>query len=238
MSQNIQRIREETRKFYDSVADQFSQTRNYGWEEFALLKKYLSSKAKILDYGCGNGRLFEYLGSMEKSSGGKEFDYTGVDISAALVDIAKKKYPRGNFMTIEDEENLPFGEGTFDVVTPIAIFHHFPPQMVNNSIAEISRVIKPGGYVLMTAWHLWNKKYFSYLLKNNLKGQFGLFAQVPFKFHTKGKQQHTYQRYCYWWTKNKLEVLFRKHSFDIIESGFSLDKKGKKRNIYIVAKKQ
>ena len=46
-----------------------------------------------------------------------------------------------------DSERLPFGRGTFDVVTCANSFHHYPHQ--DRAVAEMHRVLRPGGRLLL-----------------------------------------------------------------------------------------
>ena len=72
-----------TREDYNRIAKYFSDTRRSTWPEFERFKKMLKPGQNILDWGCGNGRLFLML---------RDYDikYFGVDISIELLKIARK----------------------------------------------------------------------------------------------------------------------------------------------------
>lgn len=153
-------IIEQNKKSYNIVAGDFSATRREPWPEFELLKPYVKEGTKILDWGCGNGRLlkflifnFQFLIS----------NYIGIDQSEGLLKTAKEEYPDADFR-ITDVFRLPFEDGEFDVVAAIASFHHIPSEELRlAALREIHRVLKPGGIVFMTNWNLWQmnlvKKY-------------------------------------------------------------------------------
>jgi SAM-dependent methyltransferase len=61
-----------------------------------------ASNFSVLDYGCGYGALYEYLRTKFTS-----FDYTGYDISEAMLAEAKKKYPGKNIRWISSADNIP-----------------------------------------------------------------------------------------------------------------------------------
>jgi alkylated DNA repair protein alkB family protein 8 len=52
-----QHLSEQVKKSYNQIAEHFSQTRHTPWTEFQYFEKYLKPEQKILDLGCGNGRL-------------------------------------------------------------------------------------------------------------------------------------------------------------------------------------
>lgn len=226
-------IRRDTRQFYNNVADKFSQTRRHWWVELNFIRKYLKREGKLLDFGCGNGRLLEFLNSKEIRPKTSELEYLGLDISEKLIAHAKAKHPNQHFEVIEKESSLPVETGSMDIITSIAVFHHFNPSMAKEALQEFQRVLKKDGILVITSWYLWNKQYIGFWLKNVLKGKFSLGAPITFKDNDQG----TYYRYCYWWTKSKLERLAKQTGFEILETGYTVDSRGRKRNIYLVLKK-
>jgi ubiquinone/menaquinone biosynthesis C-methylase UbiE len=109
------KILEENKRTYNEISDEFNQTRRKYSSEFEDLKKYIIQGEKVLDLGCGNGRLYEFFS-------GRNIDYTGVDFSENLIRIAKEKY--GDKFVEGDILNLPFSEQKFDSVWSIAVLHH------------------------------------------------------------------------------------------------------------------
>lgn len=218
-------IRETSRMFYDSSAESFSQTRNHCWDDLNFIKEHTKNQDKILDFGCGNGRLSELFRE-------KDCEYTGVDISSELLEIAKKKYQDKKFILINKEDELMFRENYFDKIFSVAVFHHFNPEMAKQSLKELRRVLKKDGTLILTTWYLWNTKYKKNLFRNFLKGKFSLMTRLTFK-----DSEKTYYRPCYWWRKGQLERVIKESGFGIKESGFTFAKNGKKRNLYMVCKK-
>ncbi len=224
-------IRKELREFYNQIAEVFSSTRKYWWRDLNFIRKYLKSEGKVLDFGCGNGRLVDFLE-------GTDLDYVGVDTSQKLIEIASKKYPEKSFVQIENEKVLPFDDGEFDMVFSIAVFHHFTPKMTDNALSEMNRVLKKDGVLVLTIWNLWNPKHLKFLFKSFLKGSANLGARISFKY---GDQ--TKWRFCYWWTKKGIIRKVKTFGFKVIESGFTFGRKKKvkkefKRNIFLVAVKK
>lgn len=230
------RIRKDVIAFYDAVAGQFSQTRKNWWESLNFFKKYINKKDNLLDFGCGNGRLLEFIYNENL-----EVNYTGIDVSSQLIEIAQSKYKKEKFLVIENESETPFEKGQFDTIFSIAVFHHFNPDMAKGALKEMKRVLKKDGVVIITAWHLWNKKRIPFLVKSFFRKiislDFSKTADLPFSYSDKKEGQKTYWRTCYWWSKRGLEKLAQKNGFEILESGYSRDLRNNKRNIYWVLKK-
>ena len=74
-----------TREDYNLIAKHFSNTRYDVWLELKQFEKYVKPGQKVLDWGCGNGRLLLMLRE-------KGIKYFGLDQSDELIKIAKEKY--------------------------------------------------------------------------------------------------------------------------------------------------
>jgi SAM-dependent methyltransferase len=137
---------------YEKIASDFSHTRGWFWPELGFIWNLIPKKARLLDIGCGNGRLL----TMPESN---EVDYVGIDFSRGLIDIARSRYadrPHTEFL----EGNalaLPFLDKTFDTVVSFAVFHHIPSRPYRiQFLREAARVAKPGALIVITAWNVWN----------------------------------------------------------------------------------
>lgn len=89
---------------------------------------------KILDFGCGNGGLVDFL----RAQG---LDAIGADPFGARYTAWHKDH----LYRIEDGR-LPFNDGYFDIVVTNQVFEHV--QTIEPCLAEIERVLKPGGFFL------------------------------------------------------------------------------------------
>jgi len=155
---------------YNRIADHFDQTRSHPWYEFKIYRELLSEGDKVLDLGCGNGRLLEFIDR-------RNVDYTGIDVSEDLLKLAKKKYrkkklkssyrfKKGSFF------RLPYKRPWFDKIFSIASFHHIPSVDYRiKALKEMKRVLKKDGTLVISVWNLWRGKYRKYIWKSlfNLK---------------------------------------------------------------------
>lgn len=151
-----QKILEQVKTTYNSIAPHFSQTRSKLWEDFAYFTPYLRDSQFVLDLGCGNGRLLEMLKN-------KDIRYIGIDNSKELLEEARKKYANRDIsITFKegDAMNLSGYENDFDVIFFIAAFHHIPSAELRQKVMDnIASSLKPGGVLIMTNWNLFQKRY-------------------------------------------------------------------------------
>ena len=98
--------------------------------------------SRVLEIGSGPGHVANHLAKLGAS-------VTGVDFSARMVEVAKKKYPQVTFEQA-DAEDLPFEADCFDAVVANYVVHHLArPERVFN---EVCRVLKPGGRFVFAVW--------------------------------------------------------------------------------------
>jgi SAM-dependent methyltransferase len=94
---------------------------------------------RLLDVSCGNGYLL-------RAAGRRGLEATGVDISPAALEHARRQAPHAR-LVCADAERLPFGDTSFDRVTNIGSLEHYArPQC---GVAEMARVLKPDGLALV-----------------------------------------------------------------------------------------
>jgi SAM-dependent methyltransferase len=151
-------IREQVRRSYDAIASEFDQTRKMPWEEFRHFTAYTKHGGNVLDLGCGNGRLYEFLKP-------KNVNYLGIDHNSNLLDKARENYPEARFR-LDDMADACFPEKSFDNIFCIAAFHHIPGRKMRKCVAgSIHRSLKTDGVLILTVWNLFQLKYLKELLK-------------------------------------------------------------------------
>ena len=206
---------EQNRDVYDAIAPLFSATREYNWADVEVLAEYIKPGDKVLDLGCGNGRLYQILAK-------KQVLYTGLDQSGELIKLAKEKVPEVEFVVGEMTE-LSFTAESFDVVFGIASFNHIPgSELQLKSLQEMKRVLKPGGLIIMTNWNLLSDSAQKNIAKHGWKvlqesPEQGIDVMVPWK----NPQGETLgERYYHGFTVGELTSLANATDLQIVDLYF------------------
>lgn len=103
---------------------------------------------RILDFGCGCGRLTRYMGLL----GEEGVRVEGCDVDAAAVEWAREHLPRsGRFFVSPDRPPLPpADEGGYDLIVALSVFTHLPEDMQDLWLAELMTQLRPGGMLVAT----------------------------------------------------------------------------------------
>jgi ubiquinone/menaquinone biosynthesis C-methylase UbiE len=110
-----------------------------GFEQFGGLR--------VLEIGCG-------CGSEAEGFARAGAHYTAVDLTNAAVTVTQRRFQlaglHGHF-TQGDAEDLPFADGSFDLVYSHGVLHHTPRTA--RAIQEVHRVLSPGGRAIVMLYH-------------------------------------------------------------------------------------
>ncbi len=127
----------------------------------------LKNTGLLLDAGCGNGRFLEALPG--------DIVSVGVDASLNLLRIARRK-GRGRFHVCCELEHMPFSDNIFDTVISCRVLQHIRAQ--REAVAELCRILKIGGTVVIEVYNKWNLKT---IYKNIRMSKFAKVLNKPFK---------------------------------------------------------
>ena len=238
-----QKISDKTKRDYQILAEEFSQTRQHCWPIFKQLVKPLQSGERVLDIGCGNGRLAKLLVN-------KNVRYLGIDNCAPLIKLAQENFlshPQINFQA-GDILQIPVEADSFDTVFCLAMLHHLPSaDYRRQALAEMKRVVKPNGRIILMVWNLYQCRYWKYLIKYSLDKLFhkdlssiisDLSANqldigdvfIPWRLSNKEIVQRYYHAFC----PKELKKLVKQTNLKIIKHYFSPHR----RNLLIIAQKK
>lgn len=97
---------------------------------------------RVLDYGCGAGEIVSALLERNIDAFGCDVFYEGGDTSS---EVARELFARGVVRRM-DPQSIPFDDASFDVVISNTVFEHV--KSLEATLAEVARVLKPGGKLL------------------------------------------------------------------------------------------
>jgi ubiquinone/menaquinone biosynthesis C-methylase UbiE len=108
---------------------------------------------KVLEIGCGSGAYTTFVARAV----GPEGEVTALDIQPAMLaqlaaKLAKPENQNIHNITLREASayDLPFEDGTLDLVYMITVFQEIPDR--DRTLAEVMRVLKPGGLFAITEW--------------------------------------------------------------------------------------
>lgn len=107
---------------------------------------------RLLDVGCGTGRFAQRvheLTALGNEHARPAIRFWGVDFCRPMLDHAlARELPPTHFAWVQGEsQQLPFADNSFDVITCVHSFHHYPDQP--GAVREMFRVLAPGGQAII-----------------------------------------------------------------------------------------
>jgi ubiquinone/menaquinone biosynthesis C-methylase UbiE len=105
-----------------------------------------AAKARLLDLGCGTG---SFLGDVKRNY--PRLAVTGLDLSGPYLTVARRRLAAWSRIELIEAaaETVPAPAASFDIVTAIYLFHELPARARRAVVAEIRRVLKPGGTFIL-----------------------------------------------------------------------------------------
>jgi ubiquinone/menaquinone biosynthesis C-methylase UbiE len=111
---------------------------------------------KVLEIGCGMGT---HAALLIKAGA----DYTGVDLTERAVAMTRRRLELSRLpgaVHRADAEHLPFADASFDTVWSWGVIHH--SASFDRCLSEITRVLRPGGHVMVMVYHHPSLFYYLY----------------------------------------------------------------------------
>ena len=199
---------------YEEIAENFSETRKkYLWPELMKLTQNVKKGDKVLDVGCGNGRLLQAFKS-------KQIKYVGIDSSEKLIQIAKTRnteheIQNKEFMVRDILELNKIAQINFDYVFCIAVLHQIPGKDLQiQALKQLKNKVKFDGEIIITVWNLWSWKKFRKLIWKfvslKLIGKSKMdYGDIFFDWKN-SKGERVSQRYYHVFTKSGLKKIIKK----------------------------
>ncbi len=97
----------------------------------------------VLDFGCGCGRIIRHWADLPA-------EIHGCDYNPVLIDWCRRRLPFAQFETNELEPPLPYTDARFDLIYALSVFTHLPEPLQSRWVAELARVLRPGGHLIIS----------------------------------------------------------------------------------------
>lgn len=105
----------------------------------------LPDGATVLDFGCSSGRVLRALAAWRE-----DLDCVGCDPNAPAIAWAQEHLPMARFFVSPNAPPLDLPDASVDAAFAISIWSHFAEQPALDWLAEMHRIVKPGGMCLVT----------------------------------------------------------------------------------------
>lgn len=136
--------REFVRRGYDELGDVYDERRSASGRERAVVEAFLAdleSGARLLDAGCGQGTPILQRATDVRAA--------GLDIARGQLEGAAEAAPSAALVQ-GDLAALPFATDAFDAATAFYSLIHVPRADHRTVVAELARVLRPGGELLVS----------------------------------------------------------------------------------------
>jgi ubiquinone/menaquinone biosynthesis C-methylase UbiE len=141
-----------TQSYYDRFASTYERERHHGYHrlidelELEMVRRYGAGR-DVLEAGCGTGLLLRETAGFARSA-------VGLDLSRGMLAGA-----RGRDLAVVQGSltAVPLPSASFDVVYSMKVLPHVPP--IREAVAELARVVRPGGHLLLEFYNPWSLRY-------------------------------------------------------------------------------
>lgn len=162
---------------FDGIADMYdkdlsklleryggTETEKFAEYKIALLGKLLVSKPKkILDFGCGVGRSFEYIKKYFP-----EAQVYGCDVSEKSLELAERYISKDRLFQNNTVESL-LEKGKFDLIIMSCVMHHIDPKERQYWVEGLNAALNYGGHIAVFEHNIYNPITKSIILNANNK---------------------------------------------------------------------
>ena len=131
----------DNRNYYDTFAETYEDKRHAGYHvfldeaEMSVIQRHIEGQ-EVLEVGCGTGLILQRIAKSARRA-------VGVDLSPGMLEHARR---RGLEVHEANATELPFEDATFDVAVSFKVLAHV--QDISDAMAEMARVVRPGGRVI------------------------------------------------------------------------------------------
>lgn len=135
-------------RYYDPCVSLLMLGRRRRLRRTTVALAHIQPGERVLEVGCGTGDV----ALVAKAQTGPHGAVSGIDAAPEMIAVARTKAARQGAVVdfqVGLIEALAFPDATFDVVLSSMMMHHLPDDLKRQGLAEIARVLKPGGRLLI-----------------------------------------------------------------------------------------
>jgi SAM-dependent methyltransferase len=113
------------------------------WLQATIRALFPGGVPRYLDFACGTGRVTDIVAPFARES-------IGVDVSTTMLEVARAKCPRVQFVEIDvTREKLEFG--SFDLVTAFRFFGNAQDELRDAALRAVVESLRPGGHLIINS---------------------------------------------------------------------------------------
>lgn len=163
---------------YNQIAPNHASYHPRLWPGLKPFIKKVKSNHKVLDLGCGHGRILNYLP--------KQLNYTGIDFSDKWLNQARQSFPDQTFIQSDLTQPQAYKNlDKFNVILLIALIHHLPKKSQQLFVLkQAKKHLKKDGFIILSTWRLLRPKFALQHLKSlplKIKHLNWRFLKIPYK---------------------------------------------------------
>jgi O-antigen biosynthesis protein len=122
------------------------------WHRYMSVSALVKDKV-VLDIACGNGYGTNYLSSYAKK-------IIGIDIDSLAINLCKEQYSNDSIeFNIGSVSSIPLDNNAVDIVVSFETIEHVSVEMQKEFMQEVIRVLKPGGFLIVSTPNLDSHQY-------------------------------------------------------------------------------
>lgn len=167
-------------EFTESHGDRLSRRLTASFEHAAVLPGM-----NVLDVGCGRGEILRHCARLGANAYGIDYAPVAVAMSQEII-AGRERAPGKTGVALADAKVLPFPADFFDRALMFDVVEHLYPWELDRAVAEVWRVLKPGGkFIVHTAPNVWYDRYAYPLVRlvRTLMGEGAMYPRDPRAFN-------------------------------------------------------
>ena len=181
--------------WYDKILDPF----NNGLRQIGLKMFPVTEGMNILDMGCGTGAHLKIY--QEKGC-----NLFGIDLSPAMLNMAKKKLAPDAKLELYDATNTSFPDGFFDLIYSMTVLHEMDEEVRIGVLKEADRILKPNGRILFIDFH-----------NGPIRKLKGVVSKIVITFFEMVAGKRHFKNYRHFIRNGALPRLIKSRNFEIVD---------------------